>query len=150
MPDLIEQLKREFAVKHVRKWNGYVDDGREQEVVTIVEDAAKATALNPSFLATIAIGEGLGLWIDANYDPMPPHKVKIGNSIDGYGALGVDHFASDFTRTRKYLPKDYNEGDEFFTREAENEWHLPGGSTSGRMARRNPLRHCAWSQDRAA
>jgi len=73
MVDLIDQLKQEFAVKRVYKWNGYVDDGREKEVVKIMEDAAKSTGLIPSFFGTIAIGEGLGLWIDSNYNPVPPH-----------------------------------------------------------------------------
>jgi len=121
MVDLIDQLKQEFAVKRVYKWNGYVDDGREKEVVKIMEDAAKSSGLIPSFLGTIAIGEGLGLWIDSNYNPVPPHEVQTGKSIDGFNHLGVDHFTADFARTRKYLPKDYNEGDEFTMRQTRNE-----------------------------
>ena len=121
MPDLIEQLKQQFAVKRVYKWNGYVDDGREKPVVTIVEEVAKATGLVPSFLGTIAIGEGLGLWIDRNYDPVPPHLVRVDAPIDGFNNLGVDHFSADFARTRKYLPNDFNEGDEFTTRRSVNE-----------------------------
>jgi hypothetical protein len=78
-----------------------------------MEDAAKFTGLTPSFLYTIAIGEGLGLWIKDKYDPVTPHKVRIQDSINGFDHLGVDHFYADFARTKKYLPIDYNAGDEF-------------------------------------
>jgi hypothetical protein len=119
--DLIEQLKNEFMVKKVYKWNGYVDDGREKEVVAIIEEVARNTMLVPSFLGTIAIGEGMGLWIDANYDPVPPHMVRMDQEIDGYERLGVDHFTADFQRTKKYLPADFNEGDEFKLKTTNNE-----------------------------
>lgn len=60
MNDLIAKLKKEFHTKTVYKWNGYFDDTREAAVVTIIEKAAKGTELEPSFLATVAAGEGLG------------------------------------------------------------------------------------------
>jgi hypothetical protein len=109
---------KQFNVKKVYRWSGYVDDKREQNVVTIIENAAKLNNLIPSFLCTIAIGEGFGLWIDDNYGA---HSVNVNNPVDGFGSLGLDHFGSDFNRTKKYLPKDYNEGDEFTKDSAVNE-----------------------------
>lgn len=41
--------------------------------------------------------------------------------MDGFENLGLDHFSADFNRTKKYLPKDYNKGDEFTTASAINE-----------------------------
>jgi len=78
MSDAIEKLKREFGVNKVYKWFGYVDDPREKNVVQIIEHVARHTSLTPSYLCTIAVGEGLGLWIDASYDPIPPHLVEVG------------------------------------------------------------------------
>jgi hypothetical protein len=51
----------------------YFDDNREAAVVAIIEKAAKAADLEPSFVATIAAGERLGLWIDQHYAPAPPN-----------------------------------------------------------------------------
>jgi hypothetical protein len=121
MNDLIAKLKKQFHTKTVYKWNGYFDDNREAAVVAIIEKAAKATDLAPSFVATIAAGEGLGLWIDQHYAPAPPYAVNVGDSIDGFDHLGIDHFSSDFERTRRYLPKDFKEGKQFKASEAENE-----------------------------
>ena len=42
-------------------------------------------------------------------------------SCDPFFFLGVDHFYSDFSRTKKYLPKDYNLGDEFKASVHQNE-----------------------------
>ncbi len=67
----------------------------------------------PSFLYTIAVGEGLGLWIDANYASNAPHNVMVENEVSGFDALGTDHFAGDITRLKKYLPADFNEGNEY-------------------------------------
>lgn len=110
---LIEKLKKEFDVDKVYKWHGYVNDSREKNVVKIIEDVAKFSSFAPSFLCTIAVGEGLGLWINDSYAVNNPHKVRVNDSIDGFDYLGVDHFAADFNRTKKYLPKDYNLGDEY-------------------------------------
>jgi hypothetical protein len=121
MSKLIEKLKKEFDVDKVYKWHGYVNDSREKNVVKIVENAAKFTSLTPSYLCTIAVGEGLGLWIEDSYAASSPHNVRVNDSIDGFDYLGVDHFAADFNRTKKYLPKDYNLGDEYNTVSRINE-----------------------------
>jgi hypothetical protein len=115
---LTSLLMKQFNVKKVYRWGGYVDDEREQNVVTIIEKAAKLNSLIPSFLCTIAIGEGFGLWIDDNYGA---DSVNVDYPVDGFGSLGLDHFGSDFNRTKKYLPDDYNKGDEFTQESAINE-----------------------------
>ena len=113
MTDLITQLKKDYGITKVYRWSGYANDPREKNVVKIMEDAAKFTGMIPSFLYTIAIGEGLGLWIKDKYDPVTPHNVRVQDSINGFNNLGVDHFYADFARTKKFLPNDYNVGDEF-------------------------------------
>jgi hypothetical protein len=118
MPDIALKLKQIFAIDRVYHWNGYVDDQREANVVRIIENAAKLNSLVPSYLCTIAIGEGFGLWIDDNYGPK---TVNVDNAIDGFEYLGLDHFGADFNRTKKYLPKGYNKGDEYEDSNAVNE-----------------------------
>ncbi len=119
--DLIKKIKKKYKVSKVYKWYGYVNDKREKNVVKIIEDVASELSIIPSYLCTIAIGEGLGLWIDDNYDSKKPHNVIINNKINGFDYLGVDHFSSDFNRVKKFLPKDYNIGDEFTEQERTNE-----------------------------
>lgn len=118
MPNLTQKLKQQFGVKKIYRWNGYVDDKREKNVVSIIEKAAKRNKLIPSYLCTLAIGEGFGLWIDDNYGPK---SVNVNNPVDGFENLGLDHFSADFNRTKKHLPNDYNKGDEFTTSTAINE-----------------------------
>lgn len=113
MTDLITKLKKDYGVNKVYRWSGYANDKREKKVVNIVEDAAKFAGLSPSFLYTIAIGEGLGLWVARKYDAVVPYEVRVQDSIDGFSYLGVDHFDADFNRTKKYLPKNFNIGDEY-------------------------------------
>jgi len=118
MPDIALKLKQKLAIDRVYRWSGYVDDKREENVVRIIENAAKLNSLVPSYLCTIAIGEGFGLWIDDNYGP---NTVNVDKSIDGFEYLGLDHFGADFSRTKKFLPKDYNRGDEYEDSTAINE-----------------------------
>jgi hypothetical protein len=118
MPDLTIKLKQRFGIGKVYHWSGYVDDKREVNIVKIIEDAAKLNLLLPSYLCTIAIGEGFGLWINDNYGP---NTVNVDKSIDGFEYLGLDHFGADFNRTQKHLPKDYNRGDEYQDSKAINE-----------------------------
>lgn len=113
MTDLIAKLKKDYGVNKVYRWGGYADDKREKKLVKIIEDSAKFTGLSPSFLYTIAVGEGLGLWVNRKYDAVVPYEVRIQDSINGFDYLGVDHFDADFNRTKKYLPKNYNLGDEY-------------------------------------
>lgn len=118
MPDLTIKLKRKFGIGRVFHWSGYVDDKREENIVRIIENAAKLNMLIPSYLCTIAIGEGFGLWINYNYGQKTVNTEK---SIDGFEYLGLDHIGADYDRTKKHLPKDYNRGDEFEDSMAINE-----------------------------
>lgn len=121
MPDLTLKLKRRFGVSKVYHRSGYVNDPRQENIVNIIESAAKLNRLIPSYVCTIAIGEGFGLWIDDNYGPK---AVNIDKSIDGFEYLGLDHFGADFNRTKKYLPEDYNRGDDYEDSNAVNEHGL--------------------------
>jgi hypothetical protein len=110
----------------VYEWIGYIDDSREANVVQLLENTCEIIpSLFPSLLYTIAIGEGLNLWIDNNYSPTPPHNVMINNRINGFDYLGTDDFGSDFARYRPFLPNTYNEGDEFVPYNAINEHNNP-------------------------
>ncbi|MBC9795071.1 hypothetical protein [Sinomicrobium weinanense] len=120
-------LREKYGVDKVYEWAGYADEPREKPLVDAVEHVAKELNFAPSYLYTIAIGEGLGVTyadILANYKD---DVLKTDVSIDGYQSLGVDDFSSDFPRVKKYLPEDYNEGDEYTSKQiVRNEW---GGET---------------------
>lgn len=118
MVSLVNALKKKYNIKHVYRYAGYADDSRERNIVLIIENAASRNRLIPSFVFTIAIGEGFGQWIDINYGP---RHVTVSNRINGFESLGLDHFNSDFTRVKRYLPKNFNRGDEFTGRTAINE-----------------------------
>ena len=110
----------------VYKWIGYIDDPREANVVQLFESTCNVIpSIFPSFLCTIALGEGLNLWINNNYSPTPPHNVMINNRINGFECLGTDDFGSDFMRYKPYLPNTFNEGDEFVRYNATNEHQNP-------------------------
>jgi len=118
MVSLVETLKKKYGVSHVYRYAGYADDSRERNFVVAIENAAVRNHLIPSYLFTIVIGEGFGFWIDINYGP---HHINLGNHVDGFDSLGLDHFDSDFFRIKRFLPKDYNRGDEFTGHTAMNE-----------------------------
>ena len=118
MVSLVDTLKKKYDVDYVYRYAGYADDSRERNIVVAIENASKRNHLIPSFVFTIAIGEGFGLWIDINYGP---HNVNIGNPVDGFDSLGLDHFDSDFFRVKRFLPNDFNRGDEFTGQTNTNE-----------------------------
>ncbi len=116
-----EAFKSKYGADKVYQWSGYLDEPREANVVALIEKIAAKQNLIPSYFATIAIGEGLGLYIDNNYHFVNKKKTKTGKiikiekvktnvKIDGFEYLGTDDFGSDFIRYKKYLPKDYNKG----------------------------------------
>ena len=74
-----------------------------------MEKTAKDVGIIPSYFNTIAVGEGLNLFIDSNYDINPPYNVIISNPLNGFDVLGTDDFGSEFSRYKKYLPKTFNE-----------------------------------------
>lgn len=108
------ELKNEYGV-HVSAYGGYANDKREKPVVDIIETVAKSVGLKPSYLYTIAVGEGLGelyLDIESNYKN---DQLVTNKQINGFQTLGVDFFSSpkEYPRFEKYLPDDYNINDEY-------------------------------------
>lgn len=103
-----------------------IKNSREANVVQLLESTCVTIpSIFPTLLYTIAAGEGLILWIDANYDPTPPNNVMINNRINGFNYLGTDDFGGDFSRYQPFLPTTYNEGDEFDIYNATNELGQP-------------------------
>lgn len=142
-------LEKEYNVKKVYDWAGYADESREKPLVDIIELVSKELGFMPSYFYTIAIGEGLGhTYMDLDFNYETDYKNKTGEKIltnlpiDGFNTLGVDNFSSDFPEVKKYLPKDYNEGDEFKTvKVARNEW---GGKTTVNSAVFNGLKNALY------
>ncbi len=118
MATLVQELKKKYGVSKVYKWSGWADQKREKVIVDIMERVAKSNQLSPSFLYTIACGEGFGLLVDLLYKGS---TVNVNNPVSGFGALGLDHFSSDFNRVKKYLPSDFNKDDEFWVIKDINE-----------------------------
>lgn len=120
------KISRIYGNRKVFEWRGYIDDSREVNVRQLLENTCiTIPSIFPTLLFTIATGEGLNLWIDANYDPSPPNNVMINNRINGFNYLGTDDFGGDFSRYQPFLPTTYNEGDEFDIYNATNELGQP-------------------------
>lgn len=113
-----EALKNRYNARHVFRWLGYADEDKEKPLVDIITKIAKRLNVKPSFLYTYAIGEGLGkkhLSKATNYDSTTG-ILRTDAPTSGLNHFGVDDFGDDYSRAmvKKHLPKDYNEGDEFF------------------------------------
>ncbi len=120
------KISQMFGNRKVFEWTGYINDSREANVRQLLENTCiTIPSIFPTLLYTIAAGEGLILWIDANYDPTPPNNVMIDNSINGFTYLGTDDFGGDFSRYQPFLPSTYNEGDKFDIYNATNELGQP-------------------------
>lgn len=110
-----DDLKNFYNARKVFRWLGYGDEEREKPLITIIVDIATRLDVKPSFLYTYAIGEGLGseyLNKKSVYDSNTG-ILRTDMPMSGLMDFGVDDFGDDFSRVKKHLPKDYNEGDEF-------------------------------------
>lgn len=105
-----EELRDKYDARKVYGWSGYVDEPKEVIVLSIMEKISKDLGIIPSYFNTIAVGEGLNLFIDNHYDPNPPYNVVIDQPLSGFDVLGTDDFGSEFNRYKKYLPNTFNEG----------------------------------------
>ncbi len=128
--EIKEELRKKYDARKVYGWSGYVDDPNEKAVLDLMEKISKDLGLIPSYFNTIAVGEGLNLFIDSNYDVKPPNNVIINKPLNGFDVLGTDDFGSEFPRYKKYLPSTFNEGSsmadfksgaEFYQKEETNE-----------------------------
>lgn len=115
--EIREDFRSKYNARKVYEWTGYADEPKEKPLVTLIEKIAKKQNLIPSYFYTMAIGEGLGLaYIDdlSSYKDisLPTEKPKLllktDLEINGFNALGVDDFGSEYPRYKKYLPKTYN------------------------------------------
>jgi hypothetical protein len=88
---------------YLKDWHIYLQE--RPHIKQAFEEEGTRVGIAPSELFTIAMGEGLGFVFDEGVD----EKSKI----SGFGRLGTDHFSSGFNKYKKYLPADYNRGDEF-------------------------------------
>ena len=51
-----------------------------------------------SYFNTIAVSEGLNLFMDNNYETKTPHNVITNKKLSGFDVLGTDDFDSEFSR----------------------------------------------------
>ena len=116
-----EKISNIYGIQ-VLEWSGYIDDYREKNVLKVIENVCiLRTELIPSLLCTIALGEGLNLWIVRNYSSVEPYNVDITKEIDGYVYLGVDYFIMEYDRYKIYLPHDYRKDIDYTIVEVPNE-----------------------------
>ncbi|OAB78224.1 hypothetical protein [Cochleicola gelatinilyticus] len=112
------EVKAEIQKKYntlPKAYGGYANDPKEQPIVPIFEKVAARINMKPSYLFTIAAGEGLGV-NHLDFDDNFRNGVLITDQqVDGFQALGLDYFSSpqEYPRFKKYLPSDYNIGDEY-------------------------------------
>ncbi len=108
------ELAKEYNV-YVSAYGGYANEEKERPIVDIVEKVAARVSLKPSYLYTIAVGEGLGeLYLDLDHN-YKNNKLLTDKKINGFQTLGLDFFSSpkEYPRFKKYLPRDYNIHDEY-------------------------------------
>ncbi len=109
-----EGLKAKYGARQVYRWLGYADGDNEKALVDFINTIATRLNILPSYFYTIAIGEGLGhkyLDLDKSFDAKG--NLRTDKRMSGLVHFGVDDFGDDYSRVKKYLPSDYNEGDEF-------------------------------------
>lgn len=112
--ELKEELRQRYNARKTFSWTGYADEKKEKPIYDLVITISKRLNFPPSYLYTIMIGEGLGekyINLERNYNKNG--ILKTTKEMSGLIHFGVDDFGDDFSRVKKYLPKDYNEGDEF-------------------------------------
>ncbi len=103
------------------KWQGWVNDASEVNTARAVLDAtAGQTAIRPSYLYTIAIGEGLLYYLDQNNRFT---SVDTTQPVNGFQSLGTDTFATaapDLKR-RGLLPAWFTQGRDYTVETNTNE-----------------------------
>ncbi len=112
---------------------GYVNDTREKFAKETIIAVAKNYDFIPSYFAAVTLMEGLGsayLANDGNFTNTSPSRVRNDIPVNGFDVIGTDDFGSEFSRYKKYLPDNYNEGTnaldfktgaEFYAESATNE-----------------------------
>lgn len=86
-----------------KDWHIYVQE--KPGIKKAFEEEGTRVGVAPSELFTIAMGEGLGIFFDEGQGE--------NTEVSGFVYLGTDHFSSESNRYTKYLPTDFNKGDEF-------------------------------------
>lgn len=112
-----QQISEKYGGVTVFQWSGYADEPKEKPLVDILETIGKDLSIAPSFLYTIAIGEGLGLtYMDGDLHSTHytggagKEILRTDLEIDGFQVLGVDDFGTEYNRYKKFLPDDFNKG----------------------------------------
>ncbi len=105
-----EVVRQRFGVTP-RRWLGYLAPPDSDELLPALRAAAARSRgrISPLWLHTVAIGEGLNLYLDS--DP----SSWIGDQrfpVNGFAYLGVDTFGSRAAALRAggYIPQDFREG----------------------------------------
>ena len=108
----VTKLQDTWGVRPLR-WQGWVDDPSEVNTArTVLEATGGQTAIRPSFLYTIAIGEGLLYYLDASNRFT---HVDTSQPISGFGELGTDTFATAAEGLKRsgLLPAWFQEGRDY-------------------------------------
>lgn len=116
----VTTLTNTWGVRPLR-WQGWIDDPSEVNTArAILEATGGQTAIRPSFLYTIAIGEGLLYYLDANNRFT---HVDTSQPVSGFVELGVDTFATSAAGLKKsgLLPAWFKEGVDYTVTESVNE-----------------------------
>jgi hypothetical protein len=113
-------IQARFGVRP-KRWYGYLTPPSVgNEVAAAVNAASSATGgrVPPAWLYTIAMGEGLNLYLEGG----PPSK-QGAFSLDGFYYLGTDTFSTRAAALAKegYLPKNFTLGKDYVTVAHTNE-----------------------------
>lgn len=112
--ELKAAYKEQYQAWKVIAVAGYVNEKKESLAKEIIEKVALERGFIPSYFATIVLTEGLGItYLDlaSSYSMTPPFHLRNDITVAGYQLGGVDDFGFHFEdRYKKYLPKDFNEG----------------------------------------
>jgi hypothetical protein len=116
----ITTLTDAWGIRPLR-WQGWVNDASEVNTARAVLDAtAGQTAIRPSYLYTIAIGEGLLYYLNQNNQFT---TVDTSQPVNGFQSLGTDTFATaapDLKR-RGLLPAWFTQGRDYTVETNTNE-----------------------------
>lgn len=116
----VTKLQDTWGVRPLR-WQGWVDDPSEVNTArAILEATAGQTAIRPSYLYTIAIGEGLLYYLDASNRFT---HVDTSQPVSGFGEIGVDTFATAAEGLKRsgLLPAWFQEGRDYTVQVQTNE-----------------------------
>lgn len=115
--EIKDRIEKKYGVQP-KRWDGWADEPKEESIRTVFQAVSRQVGVPSSYIYTVAIGEGMNLWLDG---VLTNGVYDLKKEVDGYAYAGLDHFSSDFERVKSYLPANYKKSEDFREHATQNE-----------------------------